>query len=74
MILPDPVTTADTRNERIAKNSTSQVTTINFDRKIYMKWLRDAYDNLIKNSAILTNSQYSRKAILDTYGITMPLF
>jgi hypothetical protein len=75
MALSDPAvatTSADSNNEETAKNSTSEETprsTINFDRKDYLKWLRDAYDNLIKNSTILTNSQFSRKAILDTYGI-----
>ena len=63
-------TTADAHNERTGKYPISQDTSpINFDRENYLKWLRDAYDNLIKNSTILTNSQYSRKAILDTYGI-----
>jgi len=65
-----PILAADAHNERTLKNSTSQDTAhISFDSKKYLKWLRDAYDNLIKNSTILTNSQYSRKAILDTYGI-----
>ena len=40
-----------------------------FDRKRYLKWLKDSYDNLMKNSTILTNSEYSRKAIFETYGI-----
>jgi glycosyltransferase involved in cell wall biosynthesis len=42
---------------------------VDFNKKRYLEWLKDAYDNLIKNSTILTNSDYTRKAIFKTYGI-----
>jgi len=41
----------------------------NFDRKRYLKWLKDTYDEMMQNTTLLTNSEYSRKAIFDTYGI-----
>jgi alpha-1,2-mannosyltransferase len=42
---------------------------VDFNKKRYLEWLKDAYDNLMKNSTILTNSDYTRKAIFKTYGI-----
>lgn len=42
---------------------------VDFNKKRYLEWLKDAYDNLMKYSTILTNSDYTRKAILKTYGI-----
>jgi glycosyltransferase involved in cell wall biosynthesis len=41
----------------------------NFNRETHVKWLKCAYENLMKNSTLITNSEYSRKAIFDTYGI-----
>ncbi len=58
----------DTAYEKMGKNNTPY-DIINFDIKRYLEWLKNSYDNLMRNSTILTNSQYSRKAILDTYGI-----
>ena len=48
---------------------TTQNNIVDFNKKRYLEWLKDAYDNLIKNSTILTNSDYTRKAILKTYEI-----
>ena len=42
---------------------------INSNRKNYLQWLKDSYDNLMKNSTILTNSYYTRNTIFNTYGI-----
>jgi glycosyltransferase involved in cell wall biosynthesis len=42
---------------------------INSKRQRYIKWLKEAYKNLMKNSTLLTNSEYSRKAIFNMYGI-----
>jgi glycosyltransferase involved in cell wall biosynthesis len=74
MLLPNLVTTTTTttttpriktgKNNFICYNKPN-----NFDRKKYLVWLGGAYDGLMRNSTILTNSEYSRKAILDTYGI-----
>jgi glycosyltransferase involved in cell wall biosynthesis len=48
---------------------TTQNNIVDFNKKRYLEWLKDAYDNLMKNSTILTNSDYTRKAIFKTYGI-----
>jgi glycosyltransferase involved in cell wall biosynthesis len=40
-----------------------------FNKKQYLNWLKCAYDGLMRNSAILTNSEYSKKAIFDAYGM-----
>jgi glycosyltransferase involved in cell wall biosynthesis len=42
---------------------------VEFDKKKYLKWLKDRYDKMMCNSIILTNSEYSRKAISEAYGI-----
>ena len=35
----------------------------------YFKYLRDKYDNLMKNTLVLTNSEYTRKAILNAFSV-----
>jgi glycosyltransferase involved in cell wall biosynthesis len=35
----------------------------------YFKFLRDRYDNLMKNTLVLTNSEYSRKTILNAFNV-----
>ncbi|MGH9988979.1 MAG: glycosyltransferase [Nitrososphaera sp.] len=37
--------------------------------KRYFKFLRDRYENLMKNSLVLTNSEYTRKAISNAFNI-----
>jgi glycosyltransferase involved in cell wall biosynthesis len=37
--------------------------------KKYFEFLRDRYDNLMKNTLVLTNSQYTRRAIFDAFNI-----
>ena len=37
--------------------------------KRYFKFLRDRYENLMKNTLVLTNSGYTRKAISDAFNI-----
>jgi glycosyltransferase involved in cell wall biosynthesis len=57
-----------TTTDSIEKNDSHQ----NIDdhnKKRYINWLKCAYDNLMRNSAILTNSEYSKKAIFDAYGL-----
>jgi len=44
-------------------NNPKSTNNINFNRERYLKWLKEAYENLLKNSTIITNSVYSRKAI-----------
>lgn len=44
-------------------------TICNFDIKQYLKWLKDAYDNMMQNTTVITNSEYSKKAIFNEYGI-----
>jgi glycosyltransferase involved in cell wall biosynthesis len=55
-------------------NTTSQKkysgqNTISFDRKRYYELIKENYDKMMLNSTILTNSEYSSKAISDAYGI-----
>src|SRR5918994_789446 len=35
----------------------------------YFKYLRNKYDNLMKNTLVLTNSEYTRKAILNAFSV-----
>ena len=37
--------------------------------KRYFKFLRDRYENLMKNTLVLTNSEYTRKAISNAFNI-----
>jgi alpha-1,2-mannosyltransferase len=37
--------------------------------KKYFEFLRDRYDNLMKNTLVLTNSTYTRKAIFDAFNV-----
>ncbi|MDQ4066047.1 MAG: hypothetical protein M3114_00495, partial [Thermoproteota archaeon] len=37
--------------------------------KKYFEFLRDRYDNLMKNTLVLTNSEYTRKAIFNAFNI-----
>jgi glycosyltransferase involved in cell wall biosynthesis len=53
----------------IDQHNLQKNTNIDFNKNRYLEWLRDAYENLMKNSTLLTNSEYSRKAIFDAYGI-----
>jgi glycosyltransferase involved in cell wall biosynthesis len=47
--------------------------TISFDRKRYYELIKENYDKMMLNSTILTNSEYSSKAISDAYGINYPI-
>ena len=42
---------------------------ISFDKKRYYELIKENYDKMMLNSTILTNSEYSNKAIFDAYGI-----
>jgi glycosyltransferase involved in cell wall biosynthesis len=53
----------------IDQHNPQRNTNTDFNKNRYLEWLRDAYEKLMKNSTILTNSEYSRKAIFDAYGI-----
>jgi glycosyltransferase involved in cell wall biosynthesis len=55
-------------NDDIEKNNDHQ-NIDDFKKKRYLDWLKDAYDDLMRNSTILTNSEYSKKAIFDAYGM-----
>ena len=35
----------------------------------YIKWVKETYEKMIRNSFLITNSQYSRRAIIEAYGI-----
>ena len=58
-------TTICNPEKEITKNAAAAA----FNRKRYLVWLRDTYDDMIKNTTIMTNSEYSRNAIFGAYGI-----
>jgi glycosyltransferase involved in cell wall biosynthesis len=62
------ISSNSTTNDNTEKNNAHQ-NIDDFDRKKYLNWLKDAYDNLMRNSTILTNSEYSKKAIFNAYGM-----
>lgn len=35
----------------------------------YIKWVKETYEKMIRNSFLITNSEYSRRAIIEAYGI-----
>ena len=43
--------------------------TDDFDRKKYLKCLKDSYEKMMKNTTVITNSDIVRKAIFEAYGI-----
>lgn len=53
------------------RNSTkiSKINENKITKQKYLSWLKVAYKNMIRNSTLITNSQYSKKAIFDIYGI-----
>ena len=51
------------------KHNPRKENAIKFDKKGYLTWLKYAYENLMRNSTVLTNSEFSRKAIFDAFGI-----
>jgi glycosyltransferase involved in cell wall biosynthesis len=68
------LTENDIEDTTISKNKkkdnfTEKIYKNNFDKKQYLKWLKETYDKMMQNTTLLTNSEYSRKAIFDTYGI-----
>ena len=58
-----------TDSNAIKEDNNNQSNAVDFDRKRYLEWLKYAYDNMIKNSTVLTNSEYSRKSISEDYGM-----
>jgi glycosyltransferase involved in cell wall biosynthesis len=60
-------TTICNGEKEIAKNAAAAAAA--FNRKKYLVWIKDTYDNMIKNTTVMTNSKYSRNAIFGAYGI-----
>jgi glycosyltransferase involved in cell wall biosynthesis len=54
-----------------AKNKIAVIFDLATKRKLrrYFKFLRDRYDNLMKNTLVLTNSEYSRKTVLNAFNV-----
>lgn len=53
-----------------SKSVNHKITINDFDKKRqYIEWVKYTYDKMIRNSLLITNSYYSRKAIFETYGI-----
>ena len=46
-----------TDSNAIKEDNNNQSNAVDFDRKRYLEWLKYAYDNMIKNSTVLTNSE-----------------
>ena len=54
----------------IRKSVNHKVKINDFDKKRqYIDWVKYTYDKMIRNSLLITNSYYSRRAIFETYGI-----
>ena len=54
----------------VDKRTVSESTNNTLEKKnYYIKWVKETYDKMIRNSFLVTNSQYSRKAIIEAYGI-----
>jgi glycosyltransferase involved in cell wall biosynthesis len=53
------------------KNKIAAIFDVETKQKVrrYFKYLRDKYDNLMKNTLVLTNSEYTRKAILNAFSV-----
>lgn len=47
----------------------NQVSMNSFNLKSYVEWLRFAYEAMIRNSTLITNSKYSQRAIHESFGI-----
>lgn len=56
-------------NTTLKEQQESVQLTVSFDKKRYFEHLTDAYDKMMLNTTIVTNSEYSKKAIYDAYGI-----
>ncbi len=56
-------------DEALEKNYSNIKVYDSFNLPKYLKWLKDVYDNMIKNSTLLTNSEFSRRAISEAYDI-----
>jgi glycosyltransferase involved in cell wall biosynthesis len=54
-----------------SKNNEAPILDLETKQKVkrYFKFLRDKYDNLMKNTLVLTNSEYTRKAISNAFNI-----
>lgn len=54
-----------------SKNKAAPICDAELEHKVkkYLKFLRDKYYNMMKNTLVLTNSEYTRKAILDAFNI-----
>jgi glycosyltransferase involved in cell wall biosynthesis len=54
----------------VDKRTVSESTNNTLEKKnYYIKWVKETYDKMIRNSFLITNSQYSWKAIIEAYGI-----
>lgn len=47
----------------------NQISMNSFNLKSYIEWLRFAYESMIRNTTLITNSKYSQHAIHESFGI-----
>ncbi len=66
--LPQNITNNTAVNDNSQKHDFQNV--VDFDRKRYLEWLKDTFYKMMKNTTIITNSEYSRNAIFEAYGIS----
>ena len=52
-------------NQTDSRSPISSLSKLNY----YTKWVKETYEKMIRNSILITNSQYSKKAIMEAYGI-----
>ncbi len=64
-----PPNTSSNDNKMLEKHHSNVKAFDGFNLPNYLKWLKDVYDNMIKNSTLLTNSEFSRRAISEAYDI-----
>ncbi|HET6590408.1 MAG TPA: glycosyltransferase [Candidatus Nitrosocosmicus sp.] len=50
--------------------SNNQISLLQINNNKYLQWLEQTYDNMLMNSSLVTNSQYSHNQITKTLGIS----
>lgn len=51
-------------------SSSNQISILSFNKHKYLQWLEQAYESMLMNSTLVTNSQYSHNQISKTLGIS----
>ncbi len=65
--MEESISSYATNHQNLAQSN--QLTMNSFNLKSYVQWLRYAYDAMIKNTTLITNSAFSQRAIHNVFGI-----